>query len=68
MIGIPQISCTNKVCQGCALGKHHKDSFPDGRVTRAKAPLELIQSDLMSFLTPSFLGAQSVLTFIDDFS
>ena len=68
VIGLPQISCTDGVCQGCALGKHHRDPFPSGRASRAKAPLELIHSDLMSFPTPSFSGARYVLTIIDDFS
>lgn len=30
VIGLPQISCTNGVCQGCALGKQHRDPFPQG--------------------------------------
>lgn len=68
MIGLPQISCTDGICQGCALGKHHRDPFPVARASCAKAPLDLIHSDLISFPTPSFLGAQYVLTFIDDFS
>ena len=57
MIGLPQISCTDSVCQGCSLGKHHIDPFLAGRSTHAKAQLELIHSDLMSFPTPSFSGA-----------
>ena len=68
VIGLPQISFTDEVCQGCALGKHHRDPFPVGRASCAKAPLELIHNDLMSLPTPSFSGAQYVLTFIDDFS
>lgn len=67
-MGLPQISCTDGVCPGCALGKHHRDPFRVGISTRAKAPLELIHSDLVSFPTPSFSGARYVLTFIDDFS
>ena len=38
VIRFPQISCIDGVCQGCALGKHHKDPFPIGRATCAKAP------------------------------
>ena len=62
------ISCIDRVCQGCVLGKYHKDPFPGGRASHVKAPLELIHCDLMSFSTPSFLGAQYFLTFIDEFS
>ena len=68
VIGLPQIFCTNGVCQGCALGKHHKDPFLVGRASCTKEPLDLIHNDLVSFTTPYFLGAQYVLTFIDDFS
>ena len=56
VIELPQISCIDGVCQGCALGKHHRDPFPVGRASRAKASLELIHNDLMSFPSPSFLG------------
>lgn len=68
MNGLLHISCMDGVCLGCALGKHHRDPFPIGRSTCAKALLELIHSDLMSFPTTSFLGARYVLTFIDDIS
>ena len=67
VLGLPKISCTDGVCQGCALGKQHRDSFPHGRATHALVHLELIHSDLMSFSTP-FSSARYVLTFIDDFS
>lgn len=50
------------------LGKHHQDFFPSGRTHYAKAPLELIHRDPMSFLAQYFLGARYVLTFIDEFS
>lgn len=55
------------VCTGCALCKQHQDPFPKGKTSRAKAPLELVHSDLMTFSTP-FLGTKYTLTFIDDFS
>lgn len=47
VIGLPQIFCTNGVCQGCALVKHHRDPFPTGRSTHVKAPLELMHNDLI---------------------
>ena len=25
--GLPHISCTNGVCEGCVLGKHHREMF-----------------------------------------
>ena len=57
VIELPQISCIDGVCQGCALRKHHKDSFLVGRSICTKAPLDLIHNDLMSFPTLSFLGS-----------
>ena len=68
MIRLPHISCTDDVCQGCALGKHQREHFLVGRSTCAKAPLELVHSDLMSFPIQFFLDARYVLTFIDEFS
>ena len=47
---------------------YHKGHFLVGRSTHAKETLELIHNDLVSVHTLSFLGAQYVLTFIDDFS
>ena len=33
------------ICEGCALGKHHRESFPKNNIGRAKAPLELAHTD-----------------------
>lgn len=67
ILGLPQISCIDGVCQGCALGKQRRDPFLHGQATCALAPLELIHSNLMSFPT-HFFSAKYFLTFIDDFS
>ena len=37
--GLPHISSTNGVCEGCVLGKHHKETFDKGKVQCAKEPL-----------------------------
>ncbi|KAK9927640.1 hypothetical protein M0R45_024816 [Rubus argutus] len=29
--GLPKIQEVNEVCEGCALGKQHRDSFPQGK-------------------------------------
>jgi len=44
--GIPPIELQKKVGEECILGKHHINSFPDGRSWRASHPLELVYSDL----------------------
>ena len=59
----------NQICEGCALGKHHRHSFPEGKAWRATKPFELIHSDLCGPMkTTSLGGNQYFLTFIDDFS
>ena len=30
VLRLPQITCTDGVCQGCVLGKQHRDPFPQG--------------------------------------
>ncbi|KAM2686587.1 hypothetical protein EV2_009459 [Malus domestica] len=44
--GLPSIQENEEICEGCALGKHHRDSFPHGKAWRAKVPLELIHTDV----------------------
>lgn len=67
--GMPNINLQNQVCEGCALGKHQRDSFPVGKAWRESQPLELIYSDLYgSMHTTSIGGNHYFLTFIDDYS
>ena len=33
---LPHISSTNGVCEGCVLGKHHREMFDKGKAWRAK--------------------------------
>ena len=33
---LPHISSTNGVCEGCVLGKHHREMFEKGKDWRAK--------------------------------
>ena len=67
--GLPHISSTNDVCEGCLLGKHHREMFNKGKAWRAKESLQLIHSDICSPLEVSSLYCTVYfLTFIDDFS
>eukprot|EP00253_Pinus_taeda_P025753 PITA_25753 len=43
--GLPLIEKPDSLCEGCILGKQHKESFPSGKSIRAKAPLEIVHSD-----------------------
>ena len=31
VLGLPSISSTKGVCEGCVLGKHHKEMFDKGK-------------------------------------
>eukprot|EP00253_Pinus_taeda_P036700 PITA_36700 len=67
--GLPLIEKPDSLCEGCILGKQHRESFSLGKSTRAKAPLEIIHSDLCGLVQASSLGGnQYFLTFIDDFT
>ena len=67
--GLPLIEKPDSLCEGCILGKQHRESFPSGKSIRAKAPLEIIHSDLCGPMqAPSLAGTQYFLTFIDDFT
>ena len=59
----------DNLCEGCILGKQHKESFPAGKSIRAKAPLEIVHSDVCGPMqVPSLGGNRYVLTFIDDYT
>ena len=65
--GLPLIEKPDSLCEGCILGKQHRESFPSGKSIRAKTPLEIIHSDLCGPMqTPSLASSHYMLTFIDD--
>ena len=67
--GLPLIEKPNSLCEGFILGKQHKEIFPSGKSIRAKAPLEIVHSDLCGPMqTPSLTRNHYMLTFIDDFT
>ena len=52
--GLPNISVSKGVCEGCVLGKHPREKFDTDKTHRASSPLDLIHSDLMGpFSHPS---------------
>ena len=56
-------------CEGCALGKMAKTSFPKKSLNRARKPLEIVHTDLCGPMqVPSHGGSRYVLTFTDDYS
>eukprot|EP00253_Pinus_taeda_P024136 PITA_24136 len=66
---VKQLSLIEKpdsLCEGCILGKQHKESFPAGKSRRAKARLEIVHFDVYGPMKiPSFSRNRYVLTFID---
>ena len=67
--GLPLIEKPVSLCEGCILGKQHRESFPSRKSIRAKAPLEIVHSDLCGPMqTPSLAGSHYILTVIDDFT
>jgi len=67
--GLPLTEKPDNLCEGCILGKQQRESFPSGKSIRAKAPLEIVHSDLCGPMqNPSLAGNQYFLTFIDDFA
>eukprot|EP00253_Pinus_taeda_P023366 PITA_23366 len=67
--GLPLIEKPDSLCEGCVLGKQHKESFPAGKSIRGKAPLEIVHSDVCGPMQVPSLGRNRyVLTFIDDYT
>ena len=67
--GLPFIDRPNDICENCVLAKQHRDPFPQGKARRARAPLEIIHSDVCGPIDPKSLGNKRYfLTFIDDYS
>ena len=44
--GFPFIEKPDSLCEGCILGKQHRETFPVGKSIRPKAPLEIVHSYL----------------------
>ena len=43
---LPKFTGEDGVCEGCAMGKQHRESFSKYSSWRARAALELIHTDL----------------------
>ena len=67
--GFPSIIHSYDKCEACILGKQHRLPFNFENSRRARAPLELVHSDLVGPMqTTSIGGSTYFMTFIDDFS
>ena len=67
--GLSLIEQPKKLCEGCILGKKHRESFHVGKSYRARAPLEIVHSYLCGYMqTPSIGNSLYFITFIDYYS
>jgi len=67
--GLPLVEKPNNLCEGCILGKQHREIFLIGNLVREKALLEIVHSDLCGPMqTPSIVGSDYLLIFIDDYT
>ena len=66
---LPEIKEIDGVCEGCMLGKQHRQPFPSGKAWRAKEPLELVHTDVCGPMrTPSHERNRYFILFIDDYT
>ncbi|GJS05933.1 integrase [Tanacetum coccineum] len=67
--GLPTIKELSHMCEGCALGKQSRRSFPVGKAKRAEARLEVVHADICGPMrTESHAGSRYFLLFVDDYS
>ncbi|KAI5339806.1 hypothetical protein L3X38_019078 [Prunus dulcis] len=65
--GLPHLEKTSVVCEGCMLGKQHRDYFPSESTWRANFPLELVHTDICGPMqTESISGNRYFLLFTDN--
>lgn len=58
-----------EVCDGCALGKHHRHPFPQVANYRAEKELDLVHADLCGQIRPKKpRGKSYFLLIVDDHS
>ena len=65
--GLPMFKSEHVECEGCALGKQHREEFPMHIDKRKREILELVHTDVCGPMkTRSLGGAYYFLFFIDD--
>ncbi|CAL2239153.1 unnamed protein product [Prunus armeniaca] len=67
--GLPHLEEVDEVCEGCQLGKQHREWFPKNQAWRASNPLELIHVDLCGPMkSESIAGNKYFMLLIDDYT
>ena len=68
-LNIDTKEAVDRNCEGCAMGKQHRQPFPKKSQSTTTKLLELIHSDVCGPMdVPSVRGSRYFVTFIDDFS
>ena len=62
VFGLPKIEEKEDVCQGCALGKQHRQPFPKGVSWRAKEYLQLVHTDVCGPMRTTSHGGNKYLS------
>jgi hypothetical protein len=57
--GMPLLYRLEKVCDGCVLGKQHRQPFPQATGYRVEKNLELVHTDLCGPITPAMEGGNN---------
>ena len=67
--GLPNLDCTQKVCECCLAGRQHRERFPRKSETRASKQGEKVHTDIIGPMPHMSLGgSRYALVFTDDFS
>ena len=62
--GLPLVKGSVDVCEGCIMGKQHRDCFPKQSQWRAEERLQLVHSDICGPISPeSNSGKRYLITF-----
>ena len=65
--GLSMLKNENVACDGCALGKMHRDEFPSNPDRKKRDVLDLVHTDVCGPMQTRYLGgAFYFLLFIDD--
>jgi hypothetical protein len=67
--GLPLLDRVEEFCDGCALGKQHRQPFPQVASYRAESQLDMFHADLCGQIKPKTPGGKNYfLLLVDDYS
>lgn len=67
--GLPQFKAIQQVCEGCLVGRQHRDLFPKESIWRASKVLQVVHADICGSINPTLNNNKRYLIiFINDYS